>query len=165
MRSYTQEELDKLIKCRKIITKPPKEKMRLEKGSYRNDMELFSEDKQFRFTSFMRRNEDYPENFSIGLDYHPKEERASICLIRCNGPHGDFNSAESNNPHFQSHVHKAKAENIEAGLRPEKHAEIIDAYASYEEALQYFLKYVNAINTSQYPELLQLKMDLQNKGS
>ncbi|MEA3432709.1 MAG: hypothetical protein U9R01_08635, partial [candidate division WOR-3 bacterium] len=78
----------------------------------------------------------------------------------CNGPHGDYNAGLTQTPHFKHHIHQAKAENLEKGLKPERYSEEIDAYASYEEALQYFLKYVTVTNSHQFPELLQLKMDL-----
>ena len=90
MKQYTQNELDDLISCEKEIYDPPKQDMREERGSRRNNMGLRSLDGSREFSVFMRINEDFPENFSIGLEYHPQEERGSICLLRCNGPHGDF---------------------------------------------------------------------------
>lgn len=165
MKTYTQLELDNLVKCKKTITTPPKKKMSLENGSYRNNMSLISEDNQSKFSCFMRKNEDFPENFSIGLIYNPTDEKGTICLVRCNGPHGEYNATLSQSPHFKHHIHMAKAENLEKGIKPEKYSEEIDAYASYEEALRYFLKHINVTNSHQFPELLQLKMDLSDKGA
>lgn len=39
---------------------------------------------------------------------------------------------------------------IEGGLRPEKHATINKDFASYEEAVQYFLKETNITDASTY---------------
>ncbi len=163
MRTYNQQELDNLIKCRKLISRPPQKKMVLEGGHRRNDMELTSEDGQLRFTCFMRINEDFNENFTIGLEYHPKEERGSICLLRYNGPHGDFNKTQSPGPHFQYHIHEAKSEYIEAGLRAESYGQVTDAYASYQEALGYFLRFINVTNAHLYPDLLQMQLDFDTQ--
>ena len=65
-RRYTQQEIDDLIGCPKVVSEPPKREMRLDRGHFRNDMRLKSTDDKLEFRVFMRRNEDLPENFSIG---------------------------------------------------------------------------------------------------
>ena len=35
------------------------------------------------FQVFMRRSDEFPENFSIGLIYQPNDERGEIVLMRC----------------------------------------------------------------------------------
>ena len=47
-------------------------------------------------------------------------------------------------------MHRAKAANITADLRPEAGAEATKAYASYEEALSFFLETVNVVNTDEH---------------
>ena len=42
MKTYSQEEIDSLISCPKVIAEPPKREMRSERGSKRNNMELRS---------------------------------------------------------------------------------------------------------------------------
>jgi len=42
MKGFSKEEIDDLIGCQKEITDPPKKEMRLERGSFRNNMELRS---------------------------------------------------------------------------------------------------------------------------
>lgn len=108
------------------------------------------------FTVFMRRNEAFPENFSIGLNVSPKDEPGSFCLLRYNGPHGDHvNDPLNPHPHFGYHVHSAKAENIEEGLASELFAELTDAYGSYEEALVDFIRRINIQNADMYFDLKQ----------
>jgi hypothetical protein len=87
---YSQEEIDRLIACPKIVTEPPKRDMKSQRGHRRNNMLLRSEEGGLEFSVFMRINEDFNENFSIGLNYSPRDERGTVCLLRCNGPHGDF---------------------------------------------------------------------------
>jgi hypothetical protein len=97
------------------------------------------------FLVFMRRNEDFPENFSIGLIYQPNDGSGEVVLLRYNGPHGSFNggSGRASHPHWDYHVHTASQKALEAGERAEKYADKTTAYASFEEALPYFAKTVN----------------------
>ena len=163
MKSYSQEEIDELISCPKVITDPPKREMRLERGSRRNNMRLLSKSDDREFTVFMRINEDFQENFSIGLEYSPKDERGSFCLLRCNGPHGEFVESPTSS-HFLYHIHSAKPENIEAGLRAERGGEATDAYASYTQALLYFLKRINVLNVEDFfPGLSQLPFNYERE--
>jgi hypothetical protein len=37
------------------------------------------------FRAFLRRSEDLPENFSIGLVFLPKDGTGEVPLLRCNG--------------------------------------------------------------------------------
>ncbi|MBI1815342.1 MAG: hypothetical protein HYR72_10220 [Deltaproteobacteria bacterium] len=159
MTTYSEPDIERLISCAKIISDPPRKEMRVERGSRRDDMRLRSQEGELEFSVFMRVNEDFPENFSIGLEYRAPDERSSICLLRCNGPHGEFVGGPES-AHFLHHIHKAKPENIEAGLRAERGGEPTDAYASYLEALRYFLKVINVTNTDEYfPNLRQLPLN------
>lgn len=143
MRPWTQDELDTLVSCPKVIRTPPKRKLAPDRGSRRNDMTLESADGRHRFHVFMRINDAFPENFSIGLRLLADESTGeSITLLRCNGPH-EGTGAASERPvashHHGFHVHRARAENIEQGFEPAHGAETTTAYGSYEEALRYFL--------------------------
>ncbi len=53
-------------------------------------------------------------------------------------------------PHRDYHVHRASAEMIEAGLRPERTATINRDFASYAEAVQYFLRATNITDARTY---------------
>ncbi len=164
MDHYTQADIVALIAYPKTISEPPKKDMRIERGSQRNAMRLtaYRDKEVLEFEVFMRVNDTFPEDFSIGLRFTPRDGRASITLLRCNGPHGEFDShLHQPTTHFQYHIHPAKASNLEIGARAEKDGEPTDGYASYLQALHYFLRAVNVTNASQYfPQALQLEMNL-----
>ena len=44
-------------------------------------MRLRSQSDDREFSVFMRINEAFQENFSIGLEYSPSDERGSFCLL------------------------------------------------------------------------------------
>jgi hypothetical protein len=80
-----------------------------------------------------------------------KDGSGEVVLLRCNGPHGGYNdSFDPDHPHWDYHVHRASAEVIDAGLRPERTATINRDFASYEEALQYFLRATNITDARTY---------------
>ena len=142
--SYTQQDIDALISCVKKISDPPKRELRLVGAHWRNDMKLVAAQVDGEFSVFIRRSEDFPENFSIGLIYDPKDGRGEIILIRCNGQHGVFGGTfDPNHPHWGYHIHRTTEATVAAGLRPEHHADITEAYASFEEAMQHFVKLIN----------------------
>ena len=64
--SYSDHELMALISCPKMIWEAPKREMKLIGADWRKDMKLVSEGVAGQFLVFMRRNDDFPENFSIG---------------------------------------------------------------------------------------------------
>ena len=112
---------------------------------------LKSVDGKHEFKVFMRRNEDLPENFSVGLIFLPMDGSGELQLLRCNGPHGVFNgNFDTAHPHYDFHVHRASTGMIEAGLRPESAATTSREFASYEEGLQYFLRVTNVTNARMY---------------
>ena len=78
-------------------------------------------------------------------------------LLRCNGPHGVFNATFEVAPsHYSFHVHSATEETISSGDRPESHAETCSEFASYEEALLYFIRATNIENAEEYfPDVAQ----------
>jgi hypothetical protein len=119
--------------------------MKLDGAQFRNAAKLIAlNETKGEFTIFMRQNADFPENFSIGLTYSPHDGREAITLLRCNGKHGDFNeSFDQEHPHWDFHIHLASENAIEAGFTPEKFAVKTTEYASFEEALQLFVKKVN----------------------
>ncbi|MCL4506463.1 MAG: hypothetical protein M1434_06970 [Chloroflexi bacterium] len=161
MGTYTQTEFEALISRSKQVTEPPRRDMRLERGHLRNDLKLRSDDDK-EFTVFMRINEKFQENFTIGLTYHPLDEPGTICLLRCNGRHGEHinNPDVATIPHFGYHVHVAQADMLNMGQLPERFAELTAEYASYEEALVYFIRRVNILEAHKYfnnlPQLLPL---------
>lgn len=156
MRDYSQEELDALVTCRKVVVDPPGKTMRSSCGYLRNDFRLRSEGGQADFSVFIRVNEEFPENFSIGLLYFPRDERGRFCLVRYNGPHGPY-GADGAEHHATSHIHKALADNIAAGKRPEAGARLTTKFASsYRDALRAFLSDINVPNADElFPGISQ----------
>ena len=152
MKTWAQGELDELISCPKQVVDPPRKEMQSERGHQRNDMTLCSLDGKWRFSAFMRVNEQFPENFSVGLIYDPRDEPGDLTLLRCNGPHGEHENSpmEKQQPHFGYHIHRGRADDINAGLLPENFAELTDAYASFLEALRHFVKLVNIVGAEAY---------------
>ena len=153
-------EIERLIACPKEIMVPPKREMTLYRGHWRNDMKLQEQGGDNIFSAFMRKNADFEENFSIGLIHQPRGVKGEIVLIRLNGPHG---------PHFlfdhhdRYHIHIADGENMEAGLKEERKAFITDEYASFPEALAYFIKRCRILNTEDYfPSYIQTQMKLED---
>jgi len=147
--TYTDEELTRLIGCEKRIAQAPRKEMRTEGQMQRNEMELESLDGKHLFRVFMRQSLQFSENFSIGLDYAPKDEPGSFCLLRCNGMHGGH---KVHPHHLHCHIHRCKAEDINAGLRAERHIEATTEYAAFRDALRYFMLRVNvqSADLSQY---------------
>jgi hypothetical protein len=164
--TFSQTELDGLISCPKEITEPPKRDRKLDGAQFRNDAKLVaSNETKGEFAMFIRQNEDFPENFSIGLTYSPHDGRDRITLLRCNGKHGDFNASfDPGHPHSDFHVHHASESAMEAGHAPEKFAVKTTEYASIEEAIQYFVKTINlSLKDAQryFPAKTQIPFDFE----
>jgi hypothetical protein len=144
---YTKSEIDFLLSCPKKISDPPKTSANLVNADFRNDMRLTaSQGLQGEFRAFMRQNEDFPENFSVGLIYCPNDGRPDITLLRCNGPHGVYNGSpefDSEHPHWDYHVHRADERALDAGFKAERFAEKSTEFASYEQALDFFVREIN----------------------
>jgi hypothetical protein len=139
----TDAEIQRLLSLPKQISDPPSKSWRTEELHRRKDFGLVSKDGEVRFRAFARQHVRFQENFSVGLEYEPDDGTDSVILIRCNGPHGDFNrSMNPTHPHYHPHIHTASAEAIEAGERAESHAEITKEFSSVKEAIRYFLNAV-----------------------
>ena len=157
---YTDEEIDRLIGCKKKVVEPPQKQMRNLRGYLRNEMTVESLEEGNHFHVFMRQNITFKENFSIGLVFLPNDGRPRIRLIRFNGQHvhreleSDFKSSCW---HESSHVHKAKVQNISAGLKEDRFAVRTGRYASFQEAQAEFFKEINLTDVHDYfPTLSQL---------
>jgi hypothetical protein len=140
--TFTNELIDELITCPKKVVDAPKS-TGIAFGSKKIKFTLASLDGQHSYIGFISENATFQENFSIGLVYNPKEAKGHVVLVRVNGPHGPNEKA----PHHDGpHVHKATAEAIEAGLKPEKGALITDVpYATIKDAIQYYVRLINIV--------------------
>lgn len=136
--------------------------MTVETRHRRYDFETVSADGIHSFSVFLRQSTEFPENFSIGLDYSSSADGTRIHLIRCNGPHGDSGARSSRPPHhFVCHIHRATAENMESGLRPESSATQTDEYTVFEEAAVYFFRYCNILGADTFLPFLEPEIDRQ----
>ena len=136
---FSDEQFDKLITCEKEIVQA-QGKPKLERGHYRISFELQSVDKEFYFRAYGRYNAAFPENFSVGLVYNPRHEKGSYDIVRCNGPHGEHRMHPH---HVYFHIHKITTTAIESGLKEDCFVEITDKYATFEDALRFFVKYIH----------------------
>jgi hypothetical protein len=137
---YTDELLQELFDCEKTIIDPPSKEYKEERGHLKKSFTLQSLDGKYSFVGFIRCNVQFNENFSVGLDYNPREEKGTICLLRCNGSHGETKIY----PHHSAfHIHMANAETINSGLKPESNIHVTTDYASLDEAIQFYLRKIN----------------------
>jgi hypothetical protein len=155
----TDDLINKLIIEEKVIIEPPKKDFKEENQHLRNDFQLISLDGERKYSVFMRKHIKFMENFSIGLMFH-SEERTSYNLFRCNGNHGEVVvDIQKPAPHFGYHTHKITAELLENNINDPKHSESTKEYASFEQAMNYFCKYVNIKEADKYfPNLNQMAM-------
>jgi len=155
----TDDLISKFISEEKVITELPRKDFREESQHFRNDFQLTSSDGTRKYSVFMRKHITFLENFSIGLIYH-SEEGTSINLFRCNGNHGEVVIDILNPiPHFGYHTHKITAELLENNINDPKQSELTQEYASFEQALNYFCRYVNIKDANKYfPNINQTNM-------
>jgi len=100
-----------------------------------------------KFKVFIRQNQTFIENFSIGLCCEIPELPSFLTTIRYNGPHGSTERNERDH-HPYPHIHLITEEQIQSGsLRPQaKVLSITDKYNSFEEGLTAFLIDTNITN-------------------
>jgi len=147
MRTFTDDELASLIACPKEVVDPPRREMRLDGKMKRNDITLKSTDGKHLFRAFMRQSDEFVENFTVGLMYLPGEEPGSFQLVRFNGQHG----GERIHPHHAVfHIHRSKADDINAGIMEPRQIEQTTAYASFREALVHFCATIELARPDDY---------------
>jgi hypothetical protein len=87
------------------------------------------------FKVIIRKNLLDPLDFSIILLYLPKDEGRGFVLRRYNGKHHHMNHLEGTEFH-DYHIHMATERYQLAGMKPEGYAEVSDAYASVQKAIE-----------------------------
>jgi hypothetical protein len=138
--------IDNLIACEKKIIDPPKKDYIRKNRHYRNDMKLISTDEAYDFSVFFRYSEEFTQDFSIGIKYIGKQGKSYV-IFRCNGPHGEtvLNKISGNPHHFLLHTHTLEPDTGTV-MRPES----TDEYATFQDAIAYFIKRCNIIEAEQY---------------
>lgn len=139
---YTEEQIKELIHCPKTIVDVPKKINEVRASFLKKTFTLSSIDGNFNFSGFTTQNLTFPENFSIGLSYNPKDEKGTIPLLRCNGPHGGIKHTPH---HAVCHIHTSTAERINNGQKPEGKIELTEDYSTMETAIPFFLKKIGLI--------------------
>ncbi len=153
MLSFTEQDLADLISCSKEVVDPPRREMKLEGKMKRNEMTLRSADGKHEFRVFMRQNEEFQENFSIGLTYVPREDPGEFVLIRYNGQHG---GTKPHSHHAVYHIHRMLAEDLQAGVKEPRLIEQTDEYASFAEAVRAFCRRIRLEEGDRFfPGLIQ----------
>jgi len=154
----TNTAINDLIKSPKeIIKREPAKGYNRENGNQHCNLTLKKIDKNERFSVFIRQNDQFIENFSIGLLYTIEEESRKITRIRCNGAHGEV-SHHKDGHYNRPHIHRTTEKEIRSGGRQpqERHREITEKYNTFEEALRVSFSEMNITNWSEYfPELQQ----------
>lgn len=146
---YTEDFLEELITCPKIVTDAPSEMKQARSGFLKRSFTLVSLDGQYSFNGFITQNLTFQENFSVGLAFNPKGEKGTIVLLRCNGAHGGTKQF----PHHAScHIHKCSADGVNDGNKSEDNIEVTKAYATIDEAIQYYVKRIgiDATHSAKY---------------
>ncbi len=156
----TDQQILNLIGCPKIITKKEPARGYREYNRHRRcDLELeFVDDSEAAFTVFIRQNNEFIENFSIGLRFQTNSPTlGAITLIRYNGPHGET-SRDPDGHYARSHIHRITASELESGsVQPqETNREVTDRYSTFEQGLTVFFTDIRVTNFEDYyPGLLQ----------
>ena len=155
----TNKDIQDLINTpKRIHNKEPKKGYKTENGYKRCNLILIGgENNKIRFEVFIRQNQEFLENFSIGLVYKSSDLQKSLNLIRYNGPH-DSETMENNKKnrgkshHPMPHIHTMKEEDIGSNNSNPKptNLEITKKYNSLEEGLLAFFKDINITNWQSY---------------
>ena len=138
---FTSLSIDELISCEKQIIEAPARDFNEENRHRRRDMRLQDMGAEKRiFSVFIRQSLEFAEDFSLGLVYLSQDGKR-MTMIRYNGQHDQSNDPyDLAKSHFQYHIHKATAENLNNG-RYAKHPAIATRdYASFGEATTEFLQ-------------------------
>jgi len=170
----TDTEIQNLMKVqKKIHRKEPKTGYKNENGHrkcnlvlHQPHLRLQASSKRMSFTGqnefiiFIRQNQVFIENFSIGLRCQIPSLNSSVTLVRYNGPHGQIKRNKSDH-HPEPHIHYITQEEIKSGaFNPkEKNIKITNKYTTFEEGLRAFLTDMEIVNWTEYfPELEQRRL-------
>jgi hypothetical protein len=138
---YTDTFIQELISCKKRIIDGPKT-LGQARGSDKTVFTMQSADGAYDFSAFISVNSQFQENFSVGLVFIPKQEKGKLCLLRVNGFHGETEDIPHNST---CHIHTVRAEDIESGIKSERHIVATTAYSTVETAIRFYLTHINVI--------------------
>ena len=130
---YTEDELESFRSMPKKVTNPrakwAKKPAKMPVHSQRSFKAVCTDNEQRRFEFYQRQNLLDQSDYSCGIAYISLDG-SRLTLARYNGPghtHGDI--------FFRTHIHRATAESIASGKKPERIAEETDRYTTLKGAL------------------------------
>ena len=161
MIELTDKFIQELITCDKEIEKADRKNMIEENRSIRNNVYLYSADKKYAFTMFLRKSTEFEEDFSVGLKWTNVDKyldiHRDIILFRCQGPH-DSKKPTGTDIHHSYHVHEITANDIfEYRYTRPAMKETCEEFNSFETALFYFCEKCGIIDLEKY-----INIDLPN---
>ena len=149
-----------LDRSKEIVRKTPRSGYRIEAGHRRADLDVEAANGNGTalFSVFIRQNERFIENFSVGLRYRSNMAGlGDVTLVRYNGPHGDM-SIHPDGHYAKPHIHRITSVELASGSREprERDRAITDRYATLDNALRTFFDDLNVTGAQQFfPELSQ----------
>jgi hypothetical protein len=145
----TDENIKEFVRCAKTIVCTEPKEMKSENGYFRQSLSLHSVKNDYQFKVFLRQNETFRENFSVGLIYCPVNFN-QIHLFRCNGKH-NTKSFANEHYHIEYHCHWQSEKGIVDGKlsKPDKII-ISDKYSTFKEAVAHFMQECNITNAEEY---------------
>ncbi len=145
----SQIQIDKLINEPKTVKNPTARDV--QKPGHTQKNYLLESKAGNSFSIYMRQNNKIEDDFSCGLMWNsPSGE--TVTLVRYNGSsHQHGNRLEDETLDFECHIHKARSEYLEAGLKIEGFAQATSRYHRLEGALYCLVEDCNiqGINPSQ----------------
>ncbi len=155
----TNQEIQDLIKSPKEIeTKIPVKEYK-DDGTNKGCSLTLQTSEGKSFGVFIRQNNTFIENFSLGLR-HNDRELGPLTLVRYNGPHGEVSRSQDGH-YAKPHIHRITAAEIGSGsTQPqESHREITNEYGTFQQALSAFFNDLSVRNYLQYfPTLRQIEL-------
>lgn len=132
--TLTDEQISSLLSAKKTVINPGA-KWKEQRGSKQKNYSLESDDGH-RFTLYIRQNVRLPHGFSCGLSLeHPIA--GPVTLTRYNGSdHEHRNPLDGLKLEPACHIHMATERYMQAGRKPEHHAECTDRYTDLDGALR-----------------------------
>ena len=162
-------ELVELIHSRKTIRNKRRPIMRTENRHMRMTIDLDCDLEGVKMTMFIRRLEEFPEDFTVGLKIDTPNPIADfdIVLVRFQGPHGG-QSLEKNmeSLHNRYHVHLYSQNDLHCRRKKASLDAQHGNFNSLEEAICSFMAYCNIgdpnnIFANEHTKSEQIKWDFQ----
>lgn len=131
--SVTDDKLQALLAAPKRVTNPSARQ--IDKGPHLQTNYTVRSDDGQEFTLYTRQNKTLEDDFSCGLAWNAPSG-AVLTLVRYNGSsHIHPNSLGGERIVFACHIHHATQRYIDAGKKPDGHADASDRYTTMRGAL------------------------------